>query len=327
MVSGPDVAIRSLRGADFSAVAGIWNAIHPDAPTSVEEIQHSYDRIDRTRYVSEWMVAVDPERARVLAYGYYHHAPWAHHPDKYRAGLFVHPDHRQRGIGARMIREILGALERRGAARVTMWTREDHAPGAMLLGRFGFTEYVRDFESRLQVADADVSASRRHTERLAARGITITTLGDELARDPDCLRALYHIHCILDMSAPREDPDAPTPLAYQDFLRFEAQHPLTLPDGFFIAKHGELYIGESYLKRSDGDSQLLNQDLTGVLSLYQRGGIATALKLHTIEYAQHHGYREIRTFNSSLNTPILAINKRLGFVPRPAWVGYLKSWS
>lgn len=326
MAQGDDFVIRSLRGADFSAVADIWNAVHPDAPTSVEEVRDLYDRIDRTRYVSEWLAAVDSERARVIAYGYYHHAPWAHHPDKYRAGLYVHPDHRRRGVGARVLREILGALEGRRAARVTMWTREDHAPGASLLGRFGFSEYVRDIESRLQVAAADLSELRRHAERIEARGITITTLSDEMARDPDCLRALYHVHCVIDMSAPQEDPDPPTPLSYLDFLRLEAQHPLTIPDGFFIAKHGDLYVGESYLKRSDGDPTRLNQDLTGVLPLYQRGGIATLLKLQTIAYAQQHGYREIRTFNSSLNAPMLAINKRLGFEPQPAWVGYLKTW-
>jgi GNAT superfamily N-acetyltransferase len=327
MPLGDDVTVRPLRGADLAALAAIWNAIHPDAPTSAEEMRHSYDRIDRTRFVSEWMVAVRPGGNDVIAYGYYHHAPWAHHPGKYRAGLYVHPEHRRRGVGTRMMRDILDALEARGAARAMMWTREDHAPGARLLGRFGFREYVRDFESRLQVATADVSGARAYAERAGARGITITTLSDELARDPDCLRALYHIHCVLDMSAPRDDPDAPTPLSYEDFLRFEAQHPLTLPDGYFIARHGDLYVGESYLKRSDGDPYLLKQDLTGVLPMYQGSGVATTLKVYTIEYARRHRYREIRTFNSSANAPMLAVNRRLGFVSQPAWVAYLKTWT
>ncbi len=59
--------------------------------------------------------------------------------------------------------------------------------------------------------------------------------------------------------------------------------------------------------------------------MYRGLGIATALKLRTIEYAQRDGYRVIRTFNSSRNDAMLAINQNLGFVRQPAWIGFWKS--
>lgn len=41
-------------------------------------------------------------------------------------------------------------------------------------------------------------------------------------------------------------------------------------------------------------------------------------------YAKTHGYREIRARNDALNTPMLHINERLGFVREPAWIGFEK---
>lgn len=112
-----------------------------------------------------------------------------------------------------------------------------------------------------------------------------------------------------------------------DFLRREVRHPQVLLDAFFLAKLGDLYIGESAMKRSQGVPDLLHQELTGVVHTYRGMGVATALKLRTVRCAQQHGYRVIRTFNSSINDAMLAINRKLGFVVEPAWISFITTSS
>jgi len=51
-----------------------------------------------------------------------------------------------------------------------------------------------------------------------------------------------------------------------------------------------------------------------------RRGIAWALKLNTVKYAQENGYERIKTWNDTENQPMLSINLRLGFQPLPATI-------
>lgn len=296
----------------------------PDEPRSAQEARDQYHRFDTARYAREWVVAED-DRGRVLAYGHYNHVPWAFHPDKYHAYVGVHPEVQHEGIGTRLMRYLLDRLGARGATRVKSWAREDHAHAVAFLRRFGFEEYGRTFESRLPVASVDLQRFAGYAQQARQAGVAITTLAEELHRDPGCLPALYQAHWTMDISTPHEDPDLPTPAPYEHFLRDEVHHPRVLLDGYFLAKSGDLYIGESTLKRTDADPGVLWQQLTAVLPEYRGHGIATALKLRTIEYAQRCGYREIRTFNNSRNGPMLAINGKLGFVRQPAWIDCIRA--
>lgn len=50
-------------------------------------------------------------------------------------------------------------------------------------------------------------------------------------------------------------------------------------------------------------------------------GLAMALKLETVRYAQRLGVDHIKTWNDQKNRPMLAINEVMGFARQPAWIG------
>jgi GNAT superfamily N-acetyltransferase len=58
---------------------------------------------------------------------------------------------------------------------------------------------------------------------------------------------------------------------------------------------------------------------TGVLREYRGRGLAQALKLQTILLAKEEGMRYVRTHNDSNNTPMLAVNRKLGYKPEPGY--------
>lgn len=321
-----NISIRPLREDDYAALVRVHNATD-DTPATADEMRREVERIDRNRFVSEWVIAEDRATGEVIAYAGYRHAPWAYHPDKYRVVLYVHPDHQGRGVGGRLMDDVLGAVRSRGAAQVTAFAREDRPRSVAFLTRYGFEEYARDFELRLDAPGVALDQFSGYAQRVAAAGVTITTLAEEIIRDPHCLGAVYQAHSALDVGAPRDEPDLPSPepATLDEFVCRLVQSPQALPDAFFLAKLRDFYIGLSMIMRSDGAPALLRQELTGVLAPYRGLGIAMALKVRTIEYAQAHGYSRIVTFNSSKNDAMLAINARLGFVRRPAWIAFQKT--
>jgi len=87
---------------------------------------------------------------------------------------------------------------------------------------------------------------------------------------------------------------------------------------------GQRYVAESYLHASPAEPGVLRQVITGVRREYRGRGLALALKLETIAFAQCHGYTEIRTGVESNNPGMLAINARLGFMRGPGLILFEK---
>jgi GNAT superfamily N-acetyltransferase len=61
------------------------------------------------------------------------------------------------------------------------------------------------------------------------------------------------------------------------------------------------------------DPQNLIQGLTATLKEFRGEGIATALKVRGIEYAKKMGYKDILTSTRNTNTPMEAVNRKLGW--------------
>jgi GNAT superfamily N-acetyltransferase len=87
-----------------------------------------------------------------------------------------------------------------------------------------------------------------------------------------------------------------------------------LPDALFIAKRGDEYVGVSDVSLFEALPGALTQGFTGVRREYRRRGLATALKVREVLYAQSHGYQIVQAFNKSEQRAIRALNEKLGFV-------------
>lgn len=318
------LTLRAFRGddADYQALVELWNAVHPDSPETVEQ-NRFYDRARDPDCL--FMRVVAEEEGRVVGVGAYGQIEGMMHPGMFFLDAQVHPGAQGRGVGKALYAHMLAALAPLQPRILCAQAREGHARALRFLHARGFGEDKRDWESRLELrtfdpATFELAPYAGLEARLRAEGIVLTTLA-ELATDPEMPRKLYELFSEVRVDIPRSEP--PTLISFERFCAWTFASPDYLPEAAVVALHGERYIGMSQLWKRGADTGL-DTGLTAVRRGYRGRGVALAMKLRAIAIAKELGASFIRTDNDARNAPMLAINAKLGFARRPAWISFVK---
>ncbi len=315
------MTIRPFEDHDYPGIVSVGNAIYSDYPWSVDETRHEDARFDGVRFVQRRFVAALPD-GRVVAHSGFHHVPNMYHPQKFWVDVLVHPEFQRRGFGSRLYDHLMAGLA--PSRPVMLWSnvRETFADSLRFAKRRGFAEIRRAWESRLDVASFNPAPFQARAEAAMNR-MAVVTVAEERERDPRCREKLYDMH--VEVLADVPQPDAYTPQTIDQFQQRLLDNPAYVPGGHFLAKDDNRYIAESFVFRSEERPDVLYQGLTATRREYRGRGIALALKLRVVAFAKQRGYREIRTWNDTLNAPMLHINETMGFVRQPAWVMLAKA--
>jgi GNAT superfamily N-acetyltransferase len=311
--------IREFGPDDYPALVAVHNAAYPDDPTSALMQRFHDDHRDPQCRHRRWVAEA---QGAVVGVGEYGQSAGMFHPQKFWVYLAVLPRCRRQGLGGALYEHVLAALAPFEPLSVRVGNvREDMTDSRRFLERRGFVESMRGWQSRLDLASFDPTPFTAVAEQVAAQGIEIRSMR-ELADDPDRDRRLWELEVALDQDVP--NPEPPTPISFEHFSANIFESPNLVPDAFFVALDRGEYVGESTLWASQAIPDL-EVGLTGVRRAYRRRGIALALKLRAIAWAQAHGYPGIRTWNEINNAGMLTINARLGFVRQPCWIEYVKT--
>ena len=265
------------------------------------------------------------ENGAVVGFSNAFHSRGQFAPENYSLEVVVRPSARRRGIGQALYTDVARVLTERRAHWARNGVKESNVDAVAFAKRIGAIELKRDWESRLDVASFDPTPFANAPARAAAAGIRMTTLAGEMKADPEAVRKAYALHAVARIDVPTLDPATPSP--YERFESEVLRGPGSLPEAYFIAARDDRYVGESVLGTEGADPTIIHQQLTGVLRDERGRGIAMALKLRAVEYARAKGFLQIRTWNDSLNRPMLAINEALGFAREPAWITFGKDLS
>ena len=114
-------------------------------------------------------------------------------------------------------------------------------------------------------------------------------------------------------------------MTYEDFKMNRMNNLNLLPEAYFVAVHDNDYVGMNIMHTKEGTDYLSNE-FTGVKRPYRKKSIAKALKLRGINYAKANKYSKIITYNNPQNSPILSLNKLLGFNEEPALIILIKAY-
>lgn len=303
----------------YEQLVAVHNGCWPDGANTVEEWIHADANRKPGLLTERYVALVD---GRIVAWGTVAQQPYSHHDGKYTLYGGVHPDFRHRGVGAALYETICAVALAHGATKLMAETREDQAAAIRFLEKRGFSRAMRYPISELDSGLFQANGFQPRLDQVGASGIAIKTLVELRETDPDWQQKVYDLEWALLEDVPSPDPLTPTGLDH--YVKNVLENPAFLPDAYFVALDGDQYVGMSNLWRDMANPQRLNTGLTGVRRSHRRRGIATALKVHGIRYAQAYGNAVIETGNEEHN-PMYQLNLQLGFRPKPAWMDYVRN--
>ena len=301
--------LRPLVSRDWLPIKTMAYArAHADVPGN-DLWLHRRQNFDEAHYVRRQYVAEDANSGQILGFGSIEQTIYL---PKYRLFVVTDPHWLTLGVGDLLLDRLTNDLKEANALTVSCREYASQTDLLAFLKEHGFTEAARVLDLRLEVAKANVTPFLPVVEKVKARGITITSLAEERDRDRQCVKKLYELTTSLHEDDPGRAPFVPPAYHAREALLW-LEMPYVLPDAYFIARHGDVYVGVSDLSLFEAVPGGVTQGFTGVRREYRRQGIATALKVCAIEYASRHSYRLIQSFNSPVQSAVLALNQKLGF--------------
>ncbi|MCB9419232.1 MAG: GNAT family N-acetyltransferase [Ardenticatenaceae bacterium] len=300
--------LRDLNEADLPTLADLVNQVYVE-PMGLTQLRDWYNRRPEGQ-IRRSQVVVDPA-GRLIGYNLFQHEAWE------EEGLFyveviVKPDWQGRGWGSWLYDEMVTAVATLGGKKLKGDVRDDRPDWLRFAQNRGFSIRRHWFESVIDLGGFDERPFTGLVESLEASGIRFFSLAD-VGDTEEARRELHAVNAAVS---------ADTPGFEGQFMPFEAFNEMFntaswfRPKGQILAADGDEYIGLAAVSYF-AETNSMHNEITGVLPDYRGRKIAQALKLLTIRYAKAFGAATIRTNNDSENAPMLAINRKLGYKPRP----------
>ncbi len=226
--------------------------------------------------------------------------------------VWTHPDQRNKGFGGQLYDAAATFAASKGAQELQTNVFDNEPDAIRFAEKRGFKVERHLFESTIDLDSFDGQPFEGIIEQVEASGIRFFSLAD-VGNTRDNLRKLWEVNYATYMDDPSTTGTFPD---FEAFHKMVSESVWFNPKSQFLAADGDQFVGLAAISHNVENNYFYNL-MTGVMPAYRGRKIALALKLITIAYAKQHNGASIRTDNDSQNAPMLAINRKLGYVPQP----------
>jgi len=287
---------------ELAHIARIVTIVWPASPISVDEMRWQEQTYPGGRRFIAWL---DGEPVGAGGAGRAYSFP----PDfpGFWSNLSVLPQRRRQGIGGALLAAISGVARDAGKTMLLGTTTSDRTDSIDFLEHRGFREHERMKVVRLDLAGQTAPAIE------PPAGVTISSL----EAHPDLVPSVYDVAREALPDIPGDGPEPPATL--EEFRTRDVDRAIIPAGGFVIAIDDATgrVAGYANLMLVPGRTTVAWHGMTAVARAWRGRGLARALKAATIAWALDNGLEALEGSNDIDNTPMRAVNRRLGYQPEP----------
>jgi GNAT superfamily N-acetyltransferase len=293
--------IRDFEPGDAKGVSAVLHEERIPHPVTPEGVLH-WNRAQPERAQARSWVAVDGDRI----------AGWGRARLRWSTSaegisdvwVYVAPPSRGRGLGSALFELAERHAHEIDARSVNSWAYHDS--GRAFLEARGFRASGGERISRLEPANADISALGRLEDQHAAQGFELAPL----AEVRHCVEDLHRVYAAASADVPQEFREDDVRL--EEWRRETLAHPQLSDEGSFVVLGREGVVALAFVELDESATMAANE-MTGTLPEFRRRGLARLVKLATIRWASEHRISAMLTSNAEENVAVVALNESLGY--------------
>lgn len=238
--------------------------------------------------------------------------------------LAVSPAHQRQGLGSQLYAALEEQARTAGALKLYAVVQDNDPASLDFALHRGFTQRSHGISMALNLAGFPFGDYDAPRTALEAQDFRFTNMA-ELGNTEDAQRKLYDLNNRTTITTPGTDGRSPWE-NFEDFQSSVCQSEWYRPDGQFVAIDTQTgaWAGMSAITRFSGADYAYNL-FTGVDIPYRGRKLGQAVKVLALHYAAEVlGVTEVRTDHNSLNAPMIAIDRKFGYVQTSGKYGLTK---
>lgn len=296
---------------DFAQLAALFT-LEQDEPTTEAALAADYEA-HKARII-RLMVAEDAQ-GNFLGFNWATRSRF-HESDAYFY-VIVRPECRKQGVGSRLYADIEQAARPAGIKKLQISVRDNCPEYREFAERRGFQEHNHFIGMSLNLMGFDDRPYDALIDRLKAEGFQFTTM-QALGNTEEAQRKLYTLNDTAASETPGSGGEHSW-LSFEDFCEKVCSTDWYNPAGQFVVVESTSgdWVSMSAITRFQGADYAYNL-FTGTDSRYRGRKLAQAVKVLALRFAREVlQVQVVKTHHNAINTPMIAIDRKLGYVQTP----------
>ena len=297
---------------DFDWIAALINSVDME-PTSVNELKEWYQRKLPDDIHLRVVENASREKLGFHCLFRYNAGDGIH----YKFYLIVEPEYRRQGAGAALYDHLEGLAHSMGTGAITTNILDNDPSSRHFAEKHGFIQKSHDIQMVLDLGVFDDKSQTDFITALKSKGFHFTTMA-ELGNGEEAQRKLYELNNSVSATQPGHEGVSAWG-SFEDFQRTVCQMGWYKPAGQFVVTEKSTgdWVAMSAITRFENSDYAYNL-FTGVDLRYRSRKLAQAVKSLALSYARDQlGVDKVRTNHNADNAPMIAIDRKLGYVQIP----------